>query len=241
MSEKTVWLFDVDGTLTPSRGAINDDFKNKFLKFCEKNTVYLVSGSEHYRTVEQMGKDIDDHVRGIFSCNGNELWVRGKLRSEVKWQMMSECFEFLDKRLVDSEFSDKTGAHYDVRFGMVNFSVLGRNCSDEQRQAYYDWDCENHERDSIAEAFNNEYSERLGSEAVVAGQTGIDISGMGMDKGRVLETMSGYSKVNFVCDAAQKGGNDYALAKGIRGGRRGEVFEVDGWEGVLEVIMERNR
>ena len=48
------FIFDVDGTLTPSRGKIDNDFKKFFVEFCMNNNVYLVTGSDKPKTVEQI-------------------------------------------------------------------------------------------------------------------------------------------------------------------------------------------
>ena len=51
------FIFDVDGTLTPSRGTIDAGFKEFFMDFCNKNNVYLVTGSDRPKTIEQIGED----------------------------------------------------------------------------------------------------------------------------------------------------------------------------------------
>ena len=44
------FIFDVDGTLTPSRGTIDPEFKEFFMAFAKKNNVYLVTGSDRPKT-----------------------------------------------------------------------------------------------------------------------------------------------------------------------------------------------
>ena len=48
----TAWIFDVDGTLTPSRGKIDPNFKEWFLKWQETHDTYIVTGSDYPKTVE---------------------------------------------------------------------------------------------------------------------------------------------------------------------------------------------
>ena len=43
---KNIYIFDVDGTLTPSRKMMTDDFVEFFKKWSENNIFYLVSGSD---------------------------------------------------------------------------------------------------------------------------------------------------------------------------------------------------
>ena len=48
----------VDGTLTPSRGQINGSFEAFFKKFCCTYPVYLVTGGDRQKTVDQLGLDM---------------------------------------------------------------------------------------------------------------------------------------------------------------------------------------
>ena len=52
------YIFDVDGTLTPSRQVIDPSFEAFMIKFCCKHDVYLVTGSDRQKTVDQLGLDI---------------------------------------------------------------------------------------------------------------------------------------------------------------------------------------
>ena len=49
------FIFDVDGTLTPSRKKIEHEFWAPFLIFCRHHDVYLVTGSDRQKTLEQLG------------------------------------------------------------------------------------------------------------------------------------------------------------------------------------------
>ena len=46
MSRQTAFIFDVDGTLTPSRQEMDKEFQKWFTGFQEKNFPYLVTGSD---------------------------------------------------------------------------------------------------------------------------------------------------------------------------------------------------
>ena len=52
------YIFDVDGTLTPSRQVIDPSFEAFMIKFFCKHDVYLVTGSDRQKTVDQLGLDI---------------------------------------------------------------------------------------------------------------------------------------------------------------------------------------
>ena len=70
----TIYLFDVDGTLTPARQKIEPDFEAFFLHFVENYPVYLISGSDMPKIQAQLTKPIMDACKGIFVCSGAEFW-----------------------------------------------------------------------------------------------------------------------------------------------------------------------
>ena len=61
------FIFDVDGTLTPSRKQIEHEFWAPFLIFCRHNDVYLVTGSDRQKTLEQLGLVLIDEASMIDS------------------------------------------------------------------------------------------------------------------------------------------------------------------------------
>ena len=61
------FIFDVDGTLTPSRQTIDPEFKKFFLRFIKDNKVFLVTGSDYPKTVEQLGADITENVVTVYT------------------------------------------------------------------------------------------------------------------------------------------------------------------------------
>lgn len=64
---KNKFIFDVDGTLTPSRGLIDGDFAVFFSTFCAENDVYLVTGSDRDKTIEQIGEEIYSLCKRVYN------------------------------------------------------------------------------------------------------------------------------------------------------------------------------
>ena len=54
----TVYMFDVDGTLTESRQKINPQFAKKFLKWSMDKKLVLSTGSDYEKMCEQLPKSI---------------------------------------------------------------------------------------------------------------------------------------------------------------------------------------
>ena len=65
------YIFDVDGTLTPSRGKIDPEFLEFFNEFIKENKVYLATGSDAPKTIEQIGQDLFNSVERVYNCSGN--------------------------------------------------------------------------------------------------------------------------------------------------------------------------
>ena len=56
------FIFDVDGTLSDSRQLMDPEFKAWFLEFMSREKVWLVTGSDYEKTLEQLGPEICEHV-----------------------------------------------------------------------------------------------------------------------------------------------------------------------------------
>jgi phosphomannomutase len=224
------YIFDVDGTLTPSRGVINSDFKEWFLDFMKLNPVYFVTGSDKKKTLEQVGTRVYNEAKIVYNCSGNDVWKGNKnIRSGV-FHLPSEVEQDLLQILKDSRFYEKTGFHIDARPGLVNFSIVGRNCTLEQRVMYKQWDEHKNERREISEVLSEKYPS-LRFE--VAGETGIDITPAGSDKSQILVDFE--DEVMFFGDKTMPGGNDYTIAQAIIE-RGGVVHTVNSWEDTWKIL-----
>jgi len=221
------FIFDVDGTLTPSRGLIDKKFEEWFFEFCCDNEVYIVTGSDYPKTVEQLGERIVHQVKAVYNCSGNDVWSHGVNIQRNNWTMPTECKKFLEVWLQSSKFPIRTGSHLEERPGTVNFSVVGRNATYDERQAYVAWDTENRERESIVLQFNMMYNDLT---ATIGGETGIDIYPTGYDKGQIIKDFNTKEdKLYFFGDKTMPGGNDEPLAKVIT-----HTYQVKNWSETWE-------
>ena len=204
------FIFDVDGTLTPSRQGMNADFQHWFLEFVYDNPVYLVTGSDYPKTVEQLGDSICENVNRVYNCSGNDVWEGGVNIQTNEWALPEAAHEWLSEQLTASAFSLRTGLHFEHRPGMCNFSVVGRNANLEERAKYVAWDAEYNERDVISHNFNILFLEL---EARPGGETGIDIAPKGADKSQIITDFNEDDTLWFFGDRMDQGGNDYPLAQ----------------------------
>lgn len=227
------FIFDVDGTLTLSRRRINADFQRWFLDFCYDNDVYLVTGSDRLKTVEQIGKNICESVQRVYNCLGNDVWEADvNIRTSI-WTLPETAHEWLSEQLSASAFPLRTGLHFEHRPGMVNFSIVGRNADKEQRKQYVAWDNEHNERNLIAHNFNLLFTDL---EARPGGETGIDIAPKGADKSQILADFDADDFIVFFGDRMDKSGNDFPLATILFKEWQGANHYVENWEDTWKIL-----
>ena len=221
------FIFDVDGTLTPSRQEIDSDFAVFFSNFCAENDVYLVTGSDKEKTIEQIGEEIYSLAKRVYNCSGSDVWQGEKHIRSDDWKLSPNVRSYLINCLEESKFPLRTGLHIEERPGMVNFSVVGRNATMGERKLYVEFDTENNERNLIANLFNKEFSELI---ARPGGETGIDISPKGADKSQIVNDFDPNDVLYFYGDRMDTMGNDYPLKKVIIDNDLGFAIEVKGWK-----------
>jgi len=228
------FIFDVDGTLTPSRGTIDPNFKKFFDQFCRDNQVFLVTGSDKPKTVEQLGEDTYNLAHTVYNCSGNDVWQSNKHIRSNEWKLPLRAHEWLSEQLTASAFPLRTGLHFEHRPGMVNFSVVGRNATLGERKLYVEWDTERNERNVIAYNFNKMFSD---IEARPGGETGIDIAPKGSDKSQILTDFNHDDHIYFFGDRMDEGGNDYPLKKALWDDYYNQTcYSVTGWQDTWEKL-----
>ena len=84
------YVFDIDGTLTPSRLPMDKKFEEFFTNWIINKNVYLVTGSDKDKTVEQIGTRVWSNVTKVYQSCGNQVWKKGKLISENEFFLTKE-------------------------------------------------------------------------------------------------------------------------------------------------------
>jgi len=228
------FIFDVDGTLTPSRSVMDQTFQKWFEEFIKNNDVYLVTGSDYSKTVEQVGECISTSVKRVYNCNGNSVWENGFNIHNNDWSLPEEAHQWLEERLNESSFPKRTGLHFEHRPGMVNFSIVGRNANREERAEYVKWDQEHDERNIISFFFRGKF---LNLEARPGGETGIDIFPKGLNKSQILKDFKKSDEIHFFGDRMDESGNDYPLSQSILDNNRGYCYNVKNWEATWKILQ----
>jgi phosphomannomutase len=225
------FIFDIDGTLTPSRGTIDPEFFDFFREFQENHLTYYATGSDRPKTLEQM-TDLSRFVLG-FNCLGNQVFSGEKCVWQNNWVLSPEIINFLDKMLEHHPWEDKTGNHVEHRVGLINFSIVGRNSNLEQRRQYFEYDSllgeDKWSRAWICRQINDEFFGQV--EAQVGGQTGIDLTCPGCDKKQILEKwFDKQDEIIFFGDQCQIGGNDHSMYQAVTSRKWGTAHWVSDWK-----------
>lgn len=223
------FVFDVDGTLTPSREKMDKNFQEFFLSFCSKNSVYIITGSDYIKTVEQVGEEICHAVKGVYNCSGNMLTQNGKVIYVNDFELLDSERVILEAELRFSSFPIRTGNHIEKRLGAVNFSIVGRNATKEEREQYKIWDEVKFERRRICN-FLNQMLNRF--ECVIGGETGIDIFLKGKDKSQIVKDVKPFI---FFGDRCEVGGNDHTIFKLADNG-----YHVKNWQDTYYTLKAMN-
>ena len=100
----------MDGTLTPSRKKIEHEFWAPFLIFCRHNDVYLVTGSDRQKTLEQLGLDICYTAKRVYNCSGSDVYEKDKNVYRDDWELPKEVEDFLMDELAYSCFPIRNGS-----------------------------------------------------------------------------------------------------------------------------------
>ena len=134
---KTLILFDVDGTLTTARQEIKPEMKRLLLEKLKgpKVSIGLVSGSDLVKVSEQMGKDCLLEFDFVFPENGLVAFKNGveigrksiaSFMGEEKLQkFINFCLGYMSKL----ELPIKRGTFIEFRNGLINICPPGRSVS----------------------------------------------------------------------------------------------------------------
>tara|TARA_R110000765_G_scaffold223038_1_gene327160 strand:- start:685 stop:1407 length:723 start_codon:yes stop_codon:yes gene_type:complete len=235
---KKVYLFDIDGTLTPPRQKMDESFAEFFLPFAKENIVYLATGSDIEKAREQVDQRILMMCQGVFTCSGNEFWERGKKVYSNEFYPRPKLVTFLEKCVKDSNYHTKTGNHLEYRNGMLNFSVVGRNATPDQRAAYVEWDERKKERWAVAVTLLAHTEDFGNIDVSIGGEISIDIYPKGKDKSQAVSKIRQLHglPIVFMGDRMEPNGNDYPAAKALKAGDA--ACQVENWK-MTELLIRQ--
>jgi phosphomannomutase len=109
---------------------------------------------------------------------------------------------------------------------MVNFSVIGRGATYDERQDYVEYDRGCNERRTLSKKIRDRFPEL---ESQLGGDTGLDIFPKGKNKGQIAKTIEPFV---FFGDKVEAGGNDYDIARKAK-----TMHAVKSWEDTRNILQ----
>ena len=232
-----IFLFDIDGVLTDTGANIDPAFKDWFIHWRDtwNHTYVLVTGSTYERTIEQIGLDITENAVLVANCMGNSITQEGRSVTVNEFEFTQEEKEFLQGKLDTSPYPDRAGTHIAVRPGSVNFSIVGRDATELQRQQYKHYDLVEQERLALAKEFKQKFPR---FDVFIGGDISIDICLKGAHKGQVVDLILHYGQdFMFFGDKMGEWGIDQPLADVIAKHQHGKTFHITkGWEQTQHIL-----
>ena len=123
MNDKILLLFDIDGTLTNPRSKMTDDMYNFMLELKREETVILgvVGGSDYNKIREQIGDNIFNIFKYVFSENGLVFYKDGNLMHNIS------LTQFVTKTELDEfvSYSQKYIDYNEVITGVKKIDLMG--------------------------------------------------------------------------------------------------------------------
>jgi phosphomannomutase len=225
------WVFDVDGVLTDTNTTIDKDFQQWFINWARHRQIYLVTGSQKEKTIYQIGQEIFDLAEISFNCLGNSRWEKGQETRVNQFELTAEELTWFENKIASSPFPIRAGRHIELRPGCVNFSILGRDATPEQRAIYKKYDSTAHERGKLKEEFTQRFPR---FEAYIGGDISLDICLLGANKGQCNVLIPGTKY--FFGDRCYPGGIDEPFVKNSQGLDR--VYQVYGYKDTWKILKD---
>ena len=213
---KHLLLFDIDGTLTKSRLKIQPSMIECLNKARKHFDLAIVGGSDRDKQIDQLG-DITYLFNYAFSENGT-LSFKGKKEfhrnSFAKFlgeNKLKELINFCLQVVIETDIPVKRGTFLEYRNGMLNCSVIGRNCTQEERMQFVEYNKTHDIQNKVAQRIRDKF-DKDGVYVSVGGQISVDIFPKGWDKTYCLQFIDKeYEDIHFFGDKVYKGGNDFEI------------------------------
>ena len=234
MKNKTIIMFDMDGTLTEPRQAINNKKLSDALYRITNKDCYIgiITGSDNDYLREQMGNFLSSspcrYSIHLMPCNGTKHYIPPMFANKdfklvhnvsMKKKLGPENYRKLIQELILSQVDMSnegvplTGHFINCRGSMINWCPIGRNADLEEREKFMEIDRSMNLRVRVID----ELKEMLKQKDLLrhltikfGGDTSFDIYPKGWNKTYGLNHFLGWD-VWFVGDRCHEDGNDFEI------------------------------
>jgi phosphomannomutase len=220
-------IFDLDGSLSLSKEAIDQEMAELICQLTLKFNVGIVSGASWDKFEEQILEKLTsnaslDHLFLFTESGANmyQFWGRygwipvyQKTLSQEDKDLIESTFKSLEHLYPKTEKS--WGPKLQIRNSQVTYSALGQNAPFEYKAG---WDPSFDKRKPLANALKKKLS---GFDVNFAGKTSIDVTKKGFGKSNAIEEFSNrfripLTDITYVGDSIFKDGNgQFAVDMGL--------------------------
>lgn len=237
LRQKKLIVFDIDGTLTPSKAPADKEMIELLLRLLNQKSVAIIGGGKYSLFTEQLIKQMPDKDKRLeklylFPTNSTAFYRFNGEWNKVYSHELSEEEKEKIKNALEKTFNEVGYQHPEKTYGVIiedrgtqiSFSPLGQEVvamlGEEKGVALKEeW---NRNYDSLRQKMREVLQGLLPEfEVRAGGLTTIDITRKGIDKAYGVRQIAEHLSVKiedmvFVGDAIFPGGNDYAaLETGI--------------------------
>lgn len=209
---KKLVLFDVDGTLTMPRKRVTEKTVEFLKELSKRVDIATVGGSDLKKQKEQMGDLSYFHYvfaeNGLTGLKGMKVFHSQSLTLFIGEEKLCTLINSILGLLSQEVLPQKRGTFIEYRNGMLNVSPIGRACSQEERDAFEQWDRTSGCRKRLVETLSRRYPKMQFS---IGGQISFDVFPKGWDKTYCLQFLEEYDEIHFFGDKTHKGGNDFEI------------------------------
>jgi HAD superfamily hydrolase (TIGR01484 family) len=222
INDKKLIVFDLDGTLAPSKSALEADMASLLVELLLLKKVAVISGGGYPQFQAQLLQSLPagvDSYANLFllPTSGTRMYVwRG-----MWYEQYAEHLTPAEKKVIMAALKDVLTSDYvqpekiygeiiEDRGSQITFSALGQAAPIDLKLA---WDPDRTKREGIADKIRARIPQ---FDVRVGGSTSIDITRRGVNKGYGIRKLEEYFKMSqdemiFVGDALFHGGNDYPV------------------------------
>jgi len=249
-----LFLFDMDGTLTPARKKMNHTVLSALEELQKAGwDIGIISGSD-YQYIEQQCdllfdlSPIDVTKIHFLPCNGTKYYKNFKkvweydMRSKLSSDFMKNLYRMLlsyQNTIVSLYYKDMslTGNFFQMRGSVLNWCPIGRNALAKDREVWVQIDKKHRIRECFISSFNKAYDSNLIT-IKLGGETSFDIYPSGWNKTFPLdkEPFLSYQSIYFAGDRCYESGNDEELYEHLKNKKECDAFQVNNPEETIKLI-----
>lgn len=241
-SPEKIFLFDMDGTLTPPRESIKSDMMNAISRLTQVGRVGIITGSDMEYVRQQVfsmfEQWVDPNMVDILPCNGTKKYTyknneytidhEARMIEEITRETYNTILRFCSKWQFDIMAEHKglpfTGTFLQYRGSLLNWCPIGRAAGSGEREAWVEADEKYGIRNKFANLLQSKMKQQTsGVTVALGGSTSLDIYPEGWDKTYGLKHYNNF-EAYFTGDKCMVGGNDFHIYEKLK--ESGRSFSV---------------